>query len=66
MKEKEYLDKTQPMVNFLMHIFSEDVRCVSTIMTAQAEQNTERLIVLLGIVKDKVEGWIDELNTINE
>lgn len=59
--DKEYINKTQSAVNFLTHVFSEDVGLMASIMTAQAESNTERLIDLLGIVKGRCEDWIEEL-----
>lgn len=66
MENKEYLTKTQPMVNFLMHIFDEDVGMIANIQVAQAEQNTGWLIDLLELVKCRIEDWITDLKTLED
>jgi len=47
-----------------MHIFDENVGMIASIQVAQAEQNTERLIDLLGLIKGRTEDWIQELKEI--
>lgn len=64
--DEAYLKKTQESVNFLMHVFSEDLNFVATILNAQAKQNTEILITILGIVKGRVEDWIEELKKMED
>lgn len=66
MSHEEYINKTRAVTNFLMHIFSENVECVSTIVLAQAEHNTEKLIKLLELVKRGAEDWIEELKKMEE
>ena len=54
---EEYINKTKEAVNFLTHIHSEDTTLVASILSYQADGNTEMLIKLL-----HVEGlYIDEL-----
>ena len=66
MEDKEYRTKTQPMVNFLMHIFDEGVGMIANIQVAQAEQNTEWLIDLFELVKCRIEDWIAELKALEK
>lgn len=64
MTHEEYINATREVTNFLTHIFSEKVECLSTILLAQADHDTERLIDLLGLVKGRCEDWIEELKAI--
>ena len=64
--DEDYLKKTQESVNFLVHMFSENINCVATILNAQAEQDTGRLIDMLGLVKGRVEDWIEGLKKMEE
>lgn len=56
-----YIKKTQTIVNFLMHVFDENMAYVARILSAQANMDTERLIDMLGLVKGRCEDWIEEL-----
>lgn len=66
MTHEEYINATREVTNFLTHIFSEKVECLSTIVVAQADHNTERLIDLLGLVKGRCEDWIADLKELEE
>lgn len=64
MNESYYIEKTRTIVNFLSHTLSENMEMVAMIQVAQAEQDTDRLIELLGLIKGRVEDWIEELKTM--
>lgn len=66
MKHEEYVNKTRQVTDFLTHVFGESYQCVATIVTAQADQDTTRLIDLLGLVKGRCEDWIKELKELEE
>lgn len=66
MDHKEYINKTRQATNFLMHVFAENVQFTAGIVTAQADHDTERLLDLLGIIKGRVEDWIEELKKMEE
>lgn len=63
---EEYIGKTREVTNFLMNVFDNNMQCVATIISAQADQNTERLIEMLGLVKGRCEDWIAELKAMEE
>lgn len=66
MTHEEYIDKTRPATNFLMHVFDTDMVNVATTAKAQADQDTRLLIMLLGVVRGQIEHWIEELKAMEE
>lgn len=58
---EEYINKTKEAVNFLTHIYSEDMKSVAFILSNQADGNTGALIDLLYVVKLYIEEMIKEL-----
>lgn len=64
MTTEEYISRTRPIVNFLTHVFDEHVVMTAAIIKAQADQDTERLIEMLGLIKGHVEDWIEYLKKI--
>lgn len=48
-------------INFLLHIFSEDVTAIANIVTAEAEDNYEVILGFLEATKDTIELWITQL-----
>lgn len=61
---EEYINKTKEAVNFLTHIYSEDMNSVAFILSNQADENTGVLIDLLYVVKLFIEGMIKDLKKI--
>lgn len=61
---EEYINKTKEAVNFLTHIYSEDMKSVAFILSCQADGNTEALIDNLYIVKLFIEEMIKNLKKI--
>ena len=61
---EEYINKTKEAVNFLTHIYSEDMKVVASILSHQAEGNTEALIDNLYVVKLFIEELIKDLKKI--
>ena len=61
---EEYINKTREAVNFLTHIYSEDMKLVAFILSCQAEGNTEALIDNLYVVKLYIEEMIKNLKKI--
>lgn len=61
---EEYINKTREAVNFLTHIYSEDMKSVEFILSCQADGNTGALIDNLYIVKLFIEKMIKELKKI--
>ncbi len=61
---EEYINKTREAVNFLAHIYSEDVNAVAKILSHQAEGHTEALIDRLYVVKLFIEEQIKDLRKI--
>lgn len=61
---EEYINKTREAVNFLTHIYSEDVRAAAMILSHQADGNTEALIDWLNVVKLYSEELIEKLKEI--
>lgn len=61
---EEYINKTKEAVNFLTHIYSEDVNSVAFILSCQADGNTEALIDNLYVVKLYIQEMIKELKEI--
>lgn len=48
-------------INFLKHVFSEDVASVANILVAEAEDNYDHIIAALTAVGNKVQEWIKDL-----
>ena len=63
MNEK-YINKTKEAVDFLTHIYSEDMKSVAYILSCQADGNTEALIDNLYVVKLFIEELIKDLKKI--
>lgn len=63
---EEYINKTREAVNFLAHIYSEDVNAVATIFSHQADGNTVALIDRLYVVKLYTEELIKKLKSMKE
>lgn len=61
---EEYIGKTQEAVNFLTHIYSEDMSAVASILSNQAEGRTEPLIADLKLVQCYIEELIEKLKNI--
>ena len=61
---EDYINKTKEAVNFLTHIYSEDMREVASILSHQAEGHTEALIDRLYVVKLFIEEQIKDLRKI--
>ena len=60
----EYISRTKEAVNFLTHIYSEDMKSVAFILSCQADGNTEALIDNLYVVKLFIEETIKDLKEI--
>lgn len=61
---EEYINKTREAVDFLTHIYSDDMREVASILSHQAEGHTEALIDRLYVVKLFIEEQIKDLRKI--
>ena len=61
---EEYISKTKEAVNFLTHIYSEDMAAVASILSNQAEGRTEPLIADLKLVQRYTEELIEKLKKI--
>lgn len=61
---EEYINKTREAVDFLTHIYSDDMREVASIFSHQAEGHTEALIDRLYVVKLFIEEQIKDLKKI--
>ena len=61
---EEYISRTKEAVNFLTHIYSEDMKSVALILSHQADGNTEVLIDLLYVLKLYIEEMIKNLKKI--
>ena len=61
---EDYINKTKEAVNFLIHIYSEDMAEVAAIVSHQAEGDTEALIGRLYVVKLFIEEQIKDLRKI--
>lgn len=48
-------------INFLKHVFGEDVASVANILVAEAEDNYDHIIAALTAVGNKVQEWIGQL-----
>lgn len=63
---EEYISKTKEAVNFLTHIYSEDMKAVAAILSNQAEGRTEPLIADLKLVQRYTEELIEKLKSMKE
>ena len=63
---EEYINNTKEAVNFLTHIYSEDMAAVASILSNQAEGRTEPLIADLKLVQCYTEELIKKLKAIEE
>lgn len=61
---QDYINKTRQAVNFLCHLYSDDMEIVATIHTMQVEGRTEDLIKELCVVLDFSQALINELKKI--
>ena len=61
---EEYINKTREAVDFLTHIYLDDMREVASILSHQAEGHTEALIDRLYVVKLFIEEQIKYLRKI--
>lgn len=61
---EDYINKTKEAVNFLTHIYSEDMNEVASILSHQAKGHTEALIDRLYVVKLFIEEQIKGLRKI--
>ena len=61
---EEYINKTREAVDFLTHIYSEDIKEVASILSHQAEGHTEALIDRIYVVKLYTEELIKKLKSI--
>ena len=63
---KEYINKTKVAVNFLTHIYSDDMKAVASILSNQAEGRTEPLIADLKLVQRYTEELIKKLKAMEK
>ena len=61
---EEYINKTREAVDFLTHIYSDDMKAVAAILSNQAEGRTEPLIADLKLVQRYTEELIEKLKNI--
>ena len=61
---EEYINKTREAVDFLTHIYSEDMAAVASILSNQAEGRTEPLIADLKLVQCYTEELIEKLKSM--
>ena len=61
---EDYINKTREAVDFLTHIYSDDMREVAAILSNQAEGRTEPLIADLKLVQRYTEELIEKLKNI--
>lgn len=61
---EEYINKTREAVDFLTHIYSEDMAAVASILSNQAEGRTEPLIADLKLVQRYTEELIKKLKSM--
>ena len=61
---EEYINRTKEAVNFLTHIYKEDMNSVAFILPKQVDGNTETLIDLLYVLKLYIEEMIEDLKKI--
>lgn len=57
----DYINKTRQAVNFLCHLYNDDMELVARVQTMQAEGRTDDLINELCVVRDFSQELIDEL-----
>lgn len=62
---QDYIDKTRKVVNFLMHVYDQDVDMIAHIITAQQEKNTKALIGMLERVIENISEWKEELERLD-
>ena len=62
---QDYIDKTRMVVNFLMHVYDQDVDMIAHIVTAQLEENTKALTEMLERVIENLSEWKDELERLD-
>lgn len=58
---EEYINKTRRVVNFLMHICSDNTDLVASILSNQANGETQELIHKLNVVKSFIDDLINDL-----
>lgn len=58
---EEYINKTRRAVNFLTHVFSEDTATVASILSNQANGETQEIIDTLNVVKSFIDDLINDL-----
>ena len=63
---EEYISKTKEAVNFLTHIYSDDMKAVAAILSNQAEGRTEPLIADLKLVQRYTEELIKKLKSMKD
>lgn len=61
---KDYINKTRQAVNFLCHLYNDDMEIVATIHKMQAEGRTDDIINELCVVRDFSQALINELKKI--
>lgn len=64
MTDTEYIEKTRPVVDFLMTLCDGNTNMLATTLNAQAEQDTDLFIEALTVIKKEIEQWITELETL--
>lgn len=62
---QDYIDKTRKVVNFLKHIYDQDVDMIAHILTAQQEKNTKALTEMLERVIENISEWKEELKRLD-
>lgn len=58
---QEYIKKTRRAVNFLTQVFSEDTAVVASILSNQANGETQEIIDTLKVVKSFIDDLINDL-----
>ena len=62
---QDYIDKTRKVVNFLKHIYDQDVDMIAHILIAQQEKNTKALTEMLERVIENISEWKEELKRLD-
>ena len=63
---QDYIDKTRKVVNFLRHVYDQDVDMIAHIVTAQLEKNTKAITEMLERVIENISEWKEELKRLDK
>ena len=62
---QDYTEKTRKVVNFLRHVYDQDVDMIAHIVMVQQEKNTKDLIEMLERVIENISEWKEELKRLD-